>query len=487
MKLTPIVLVLLGAAALTACAPVQGTGKTGAQRSAVRLVIADSQPSDAPSALAAKMFADEVSSHSGGRMTVEVRAAGEYADEDHGDSRVIDALTSGEIQLATVPTRAWSDVGVRTTDVLQAPFEVTSTAHMVAVASDDRLTAASLAGLEQVGAHGLGLVPEALRVVIGFDEPVVQPADLQGRFQTLSTSIGSIVADLGASPVDLPDDQYAEQRASGGVRATELDLVRAVTIAAGSHASTDLVLYAKFVSIAANEKWWAGLSEQQREWLAEAAGATREQVSGATRTLDDDAEAFCEAGGVVDHAGHQGLRAFHDALAPRLDALDQDSLEMLRADRPSTAEPAPEQCAPSSDSLDPTHVRPEAGELPDGVYRFRWTGEWARAWNTGPDRVLFEGQDAPGSFDVITITWTLREGHYTFAISHDDDEPFVVQGVYQVDGDQLLLALTPDIGNVVNRLRWKVNADRSLSMTQIDGLRSDPYYGLAWTRIGDAG
>lgn len=487
MNISLIALGLLTAASLASCSsPPSGATKTGALPAALHVVIADSQPPSAPSALAARAFAEHVQKLSSGKIEVEVQAAGRRAAANHGDDLVISDLRSGNIQLATVPTRAWSDMGVHSADVLQAPFEVTTNAHMAAVAADEPLATAALSGLDAVGVHGLGLVPEGLRYIVGFGKPVVQPADLVGSFRTLSTSVGSIVADLGATPINPSDDEYANLRTEGRVRATETDLGRAATTASGTTASTDLVLYAKFVSVAANATWWSGLTQQQQGWLVAAAGAVRDDATSTMRPPADDALAYCKGGGALLRVGTDAVSAFRKALEARTEALDPDKLALLRADRPATAEEPPAACTPSTDVLDPTNVRPVAGDLPNGVYRYRWTQAWARTWNATSNGILFEGKDSPGNFKVITITWTLRDGHYTFAIAHDDNEPFTVDGVYQVAKDQMLLALAPDIGNVVNRLQWRVNSNGSITMTQVDGLKQDPYYGIRWTRIGSA-
>ncbi|MFN8082693.1 MAG: TRAP transporter substrate-binding protein DctP [Dermatophilaceae bacterium] len=495
-RVTVAVLVVAGLASCSsgsaqeagpAAAP--GAVKAGAPAAALHVVMGDSQPADAPTGVAMQEFAARVEELSHGAIQVETRSAGALS-SNHGDAAVVAALTSGDLQLATVPTRAWSDAGVQSTDVLQAPFEVESNAHMAAVAADATLVRTALSGLESKGAHGLALVPERLRVIVGFDTPVTDPADLRGgNFRTFSASIGTIVSHLGAIRIDPTDEEYADLRARGAVRATETDWSRAQGLAFGAVASADLVLYAKFVSIAANARWWKELSDQQRTVFEQAANQTRENLQSTVPSVSDEATTFCNAGGSVVLAGSAALQRFRTALEAVTRAVDQTALAALRADRPAQPPQQPEACAPATDGLDPTKVTPAAGPLPNGTYRLEWTEAFARQWNAKGSGLRFEGNDAVGTFKVITLTWRLKDGHYTFEIIHDSGrpgEPFTVSGIYQVKGDQMLLALHPDIGNVVNRLRWRVNPDRSLTLTQIDGFKADPYYGLRWTRIGDA-
>jgi TRAP-type C4-dicarboxylate transport system substrate-binding protein len=486
--LTACALTTALAGGLAGCSASSGAaaGKAGAPPDVLRVVMADSQPADAPTGIAMQEFAAHVDDLSRGAIKVETRSAGEFAD-NAGDAKVITALRSGAVQLATVPARAWSDIGVNSTDVLQAPFEVQSNTHMAAVAADTSLAERALSGLDGKGVHGLGLLPERLRILVGFGAPLTQPSDLNGKsLRSLSSSVGKAATALGATWVNPTDDAFAAMRTSGELRATETDWQRAQGLAAGAFASADLVLYAKFVSIGANADWWSGLTAAQRRVLTDAAAATREDASSALGETADDAATFCNAGGVVVHVGTAAQAQFRSALADLTAAVDQTALQQLRADQPQDADPVPATCGPAQGGLDPSHVVPAAGDLPPGVYRYQWTEAFARQWNAKGAGIQFEGHDAPGLFDTFTITWTLKGGHYTFEILRDGKDPLTTTGVYQVKGHQMLLELGPDIGNVVNQLRWTVNSDGSLTMRQVDGLPSDPYYGLRWKRIGDA-
>ena len=47
--------------------------------------------------------------------------------------------------------------------------------------TDDDLAGDLMAGLDEVGVHGLALVPEDLRHPFGFAEPLLGPEDYAGR------------------------------------------------------------------------------------------------------------------------------------------------------------------------------------------------------------------------------------------------------------------------------------------------------------------
>ena len=108
----------------------------------------------------------------------------------------------------------------------------------------------------------------------------------------------------------------------------------------------------------------------------------------------------------------------------------------------------------------------------------------AREFNAEhPDGLLFEGPDAIGTWQTMTFTWRLHRGHYVFEHQRDALEPFRVSGIYQVSGNQMLIKLHPEIGNVVNRVTWQVDPDGWLELNQVDDLKFDYLYWLPWTRL----
>jgi TRAP-type C4-dicarboxylate transport system substrate-binding protein len=473
------------AALSSACSTdAQSDAKAGSPSRPLHVTMADSQPADSPTSLAMRAFADEAKALSDGKIRIDTSSAGRYAD-NAGDAKVVEALTDGSIQLAVVPTRGWSDAGAASTEVLQAPFEIAGPEHFAAVAQDDALVSGALADLERLGAHGLAVFPERLRYLTSFGSPFLRPGDLQGMtLRSISSSVGRVLASLGATPVNPDEDQYAQMRAQHTIDGAETDLERAINLASGTTVTVDLVFYGKFDSFAANASWWDGLTKDQRAILTRAAGTVRDREVSQLPRSNESALAFCEGGGSLAVAGPENGKAFTDALASYTGSLDQDLLQQLRADGDGTDRAAAPACAPPPDGLDPADVRADGGAVPDGTYRFQYTEDLAREFNTQhPDGIVFEGDDAPGSWKTLTFTWVLRDGHYTFEMQRDSEPPLTVTGVYQVKGDQMLVELDPDIGNVVNRLRWKVAKDGSLRLTQVDALKRDFYYWLPWTLI----
>jgi TRAP-type C4-dicarboxylate transport system substrate-binding protein len=472
--------------AVTGCSISDAARERAGAQAPMVVQMADSQPADAPTGLAMAAFAAAVDDLSRGTIVVKTTSGGRFAD-NHGDAKVVAALRAGDVQLAVVPTRAWADAGARSIEVLQAPFELQDDAHMLAVARDTGLVEQAARDVQPLGGHVLGVLPERLRYLTSFGPALLSPRDLASQqFRTFSPSIGKLVAPMNASAVNPDDDTYAAMRADGTLRGTDADMVRATAIAAGTTITVDLVLYAKFDSITANAAWWQRLSPSQRDVMSRAVEQVKQlQEKGLPDSLAS-AKAFCDAGGVLVAAGPEAIRDFRRAVEPYTSTLDPALLKKLRADRPRGLVAVPRLCSPPSSALDPAHVVAQAGTLPNGVYRYVFTPELARRFNEEhPDGIVFEGQDAVGAWKTLTVTWRLESGHYTFEMQKDDQPTFAATGIYQVAGDQMLLKLHPEIGNVVNRLAWRVSPAGDLILTQVDNLPTDNYYALPWKRISD--
>ena len=95
------------------------------------------------------------------------------------DQRIARMVVGGELDMAFLPSRAWDTEGVGTLRPLAAPMLVTSQA-LVAEVVRSELNAQMLAGLDAVDVTGLALIPENLRHVFSFGEPLASPAAFAG-------------------------------------------------------------------------------------------------------------------------------------------------------------------------------------------------------------------------------------------------------------------------------------------------------------------
>ena len=90
-------------------------------------------------------------------------------------------VTSGELDMGLIPSRAWDTEGVTSLRALNAPFLVDSDELLDEVVSDDESTDDLMAGLDKAGVVGLALFPDALRHPFALKEPLLGPEDYSGR------------------------------------------------------------------------------------------------------------------------------------------------------------------------------------------------------------------------------------------------------------------------------------------------------------------
>src|SRR5262245_22222579 len=127
-----------------------------------------------PAADQIEEFARQVADRSGGALLIEPgwQAAGDGLDD--WDQQVARMVVGGELDMGNIPARSWDTEGVDTFRALHAPFLVTSEAALDAVVADD-VAGEMLAGLDAIGVTGFAVLPEGMRHVFSFGDPLVAP------------------------------------------------------------------------------------------------------------------------------------------------------------------------------------------------------------------------------------------------------------------------------------------------------------------------
>ncbi|MEO6570074.1 MAG: TRAP transporter substrate-binding protein DctP [Ilumatobacteraceae bacterium] len=464
------------------------TNKVVGDPSNLTLVLADSQPVGTPSNLAARAFADSVQHRSSGAISVSVWADASHDPTD--DVTVIAGLLEGRFDLALVPTRAWVAGGVQSMDALQAPFEIASLEHMAAVAGDDDLAAELFLGLPEIGAEGIALLPESLRFLFSYGDPVQQPDDLRGaNVWSITPDAERLLAPLGMTVVGPADGDLQDLLEAGSVDAAEADFGRATTSDSlfATAVTGDLPVFPKFLSLVANAERWHALDDGQRATLIEAATEARDHIIDDSASIAAQTALFCDREGAVVVAGRARLAAFRDAVAPVVADMDHQTLAAIRRLAPTSPTEVVTACDGRPHST-PRASAPEIGAFPDGIYRLEWNADFAASWNETRDAssaILFNEEDL-GDLPAV-ITWTMTNGRYDFSIEFRGRDPFIkAGGVYRVDGSQLRLDCLPEICAGTNVLKWSAAADGTLTMRQVDSRPLDPYYAVPWVRVGDA-
>jgi TRAP-type transport system periplasmic protein len=343
----------------------------------INLRIGTNDPQDAPDVPAMlNDFARHVEELSGGAMTVEPvwRAAGDPAPDDW-DQAVARMVVTGELDLGLIPTAAWDTEGVTSLRVLNAPFLVDSDALVGDVVTGP-LADELLAGLEDIGVTGLALVPEGLRHVFSFGDPLSSPDDFAGTTirSPRSDTVYALFEALGASADDPQSSEFDAAVDSGRLAGVESSFARAGSLPGSQQVAVgNLTLFPKVESLVANSERLASLTADQRAVLLDAAARTRDGVVGATIADAEQAKAYCADIGSVVLADDEQLAAFAAAAGAVYAALEQDpttaalitGIRDLKAQ--ATPRPAVDACQHGEAAEDETSAY--AGPvIPDGTY-----------------------------------------------------------------------------------------------------------------------
>ena len=243
---------------------------------------------DQPSGQQVDEFARRVNEMSDGTIQIEpVFHAGDGGLDF--DQRVIDRITSSDLDMGLIPTRAWDTEGVDSLRALNTPFLITSEAAVADVITSG-IANDMMSGLDQAGVVGLALMPEALRHPYSFGDPLLAPADYDGAIvrTPISATVTEMFSALGATTTaEEPDIN------------TQTGMESEYALQPTGTATGNVTFFPKVNSLVVNAARLEGLTPEQRTILQDAADDTR---SWAIDALPSDAElaaAYCEQGATV--------------------------------------------------------------------------------------------------------------------------------------------------------------------------------------------
>jgi TRAP-type C4-dicarboxylate transport system substrate-binding protein len=315
-------------------------------------------------------FDDEVARLSRGALDVRFANGWRQGRPDY-EVRLIRDVQAGRIKFGWAGTRAWGSVGVRSFDVLHAPFLVDSYALQARVLKSD-LVGRMLADLEPLHLVGIGVLPGPMRVPALRAAAPVRPAAFAGRrvaIQRSQVAVKAIRA-LGATPVEIPSagsitalDGIEQHLPS--IFGNDYDLT-ARYVAANVH------LWPRPLVLFMNAAAYKALDPSQQRILREAARNVVSRMTAADEAQDVDAVAgMCRRHTRVVNATSHDLALLRKAAAPAYADLARDPktrgfLAAIRELRASLrARPKPllgcRASAPTAPVARPTKL--------DGVYR----------------------------------------------------------------------------------------------------------------------
>lgn len=482
------------AATLTTACDSSGTAtsgglsdKVGNPPPPITLTLVTSLELGRPGVEGVERFVSAVDQLSDGRVKVVPTYDHPFEQLPAWDQANITALRDGEFDMAVVSARAWRSAGVMSLEPLQLPFVIENDEQADRVVTDPALTEALLAGLADAGVSGLGLYPEGSRHLVRLDGGPINPA---GKFDgltvraPLSTTTWTILRTLGADVVDVNGNELTEVVRSGSVDSadTSLALIGSLPTSGTPSVLVNVALYYKFNVLAISHAALSDLDDQTVDVLRGAAQAGLEE-SVATRTREAAAlEDACALGLSTTFASDRERVEFRGALTPAIDRIIEETgigplVERVvhtagEASREQLSGCPTTETAEATQSVDPADLKPVAGALPNGIYRFE----------VDADIILTAYPNFPRSVKGYSGVFTveLDDGHYTLDVISGDGSRLSWTKVYEVDGDVVTLAFPSgtdfDIPMAV-RWRWHKNGDGSLSFqplnTQDRGERVD--------------
>ena len=472
-------LALMGCAASSAMPPAASptrapsaspTGST-VPAEAITLRLATPEELNLPSQPFVDRFVATVAEASGGSMTIEpiFNAAGQGAGKEQ---IVAGRVISGDVDLAVVPVRAWSDLGVTSLEALGAPFLIDNDALLKAVTTDDALLQPLLDGMQEQGLVGLAVWPEDLRHPFTFEAngaPLVSPNDFKGQsiWAIKSKTQQEVIETLGATMFEA--DVLDAAVADGSLRGVESGLwAGAAGLPGPPTATADVTLYPKIQVIVVEDAVWSRLSPEQQAIVKSAATAARDLAIEDHRSDADLAKTFCAGGGEVVLAGPDNVAKFMDAAKPIYDRLEGDpltatALDAIRALKAATPPSTPTAaCRPpvSADAtIPPVEAGPPLDMIPDGTYQQPMqtmaalladglNGTDARN-NAGVWSMVVQGQ---------SLTWTLR---------HPSGQVEVCSNDLSNKGDRIRWTPLASCAGPWLDVRWALDGDQ-LDLTFVD-------------------
>jgi TRAP-type C4-dicarboxylate transport system substrate-binding protein len=443
----------------------------------IALRLATPEDPDRPSQPFLDTFAAEVERASGGSMSVEILygAGGHEADKEPVAAR---RVLSGDVELAVIPSRAWTDAGVTSVQALMAPFLIDSDELLRAVASDASVLQPMMDGMAEQGLVGLAIWPENLRHLFTFDEngpPMVAPSDLEGQtlFVVGSSLQNQIIEALGATPNNtFPPDELVRDGTLGGAEYSLAfyNLYSPATVTA------DVTFYPKYQTLVAEDSAWSRLSAEQQDVIRQAAATAREAMIAGLPTDASLLQAFCDQGNGAVLAGPENVAAFQSAAQPIYDQLRQDRATAAAIDAISALK-ASLDVAPISTSCErvaqaaaaPVASGPPIGPIPDGTYRLTNTKE----------ALLARGVNAMDSTNNAG-EWTLRVGGLagSWTLDHPDGFHEVCSVTYTNKGDHVRMDFVSGCDGWVD-LRWTLDDDQLTLM--VVGTNNETAYDVAAT------
>ncbi len=284
-----------------------------------------------PYGIAVDAFKKEVEAASGGKVTI-----APIPNYTGGDTKLLDAVAGGEVEMGAVSTATWDTKGVNVFQALQAPFLITNYGLDLSVIGGPIGTAMleSAAGPKKLGLVGLGILEGGLRKPLGAKAALKSPADFKGKKIRAPQSkvLSATLTALGAQAVPLPVGDVFTALQNGTVDGMEANLGLIATNKYNEVAkfvTQDVNLWPFPAAVVINQAQFDKLSADQKTAI-QTAGKNLAKNSinvflnpapGATNFVAD----LCAKGLTFAFAGDANRTALAKAAAPALAEISKDA------------------------------------------------------------------------------------------------------------------------------------------------------------------
>ena len=195
--------------------------------------------------------------------------------EPDSEKQVVEGVAAGRYDLGVVGTQVFDTLGVPGFRALNAPMLVDSYALQAAVIRS-ATTGQMMRSLDQVGVTGVAVLAGALRKPVAVEAPLGGPDDWRGvTFSTFDSALQfDAVRALGAEPVAVVGDARDQALRDGsldGFESSALAYQLNGQQATAPYLTTNVTLWPQMLALVADPDVDAGLTDEQRDWLAEAA------------------------------------------------------------------------------------------------------------------------------------------------------------------------------------------------------------------------
>jgi len=380
-------------AVLSACSGGSGDGeKSGG--SGAPLVLTLASRDDPIADLGTAYFAQRVGELSGGSVQIEV-LPGWGGTDPSAEQNIVRGVADAKVDLGSVGTRVFDTLGVRSFQALTAPMLIDSYPLEEAVIASD-IPDEMLEGLATLKVTGLAVLGDGLRKPIAVERPLLSPADWEGITFAAFRSEGQAeaVQALGARSTDLWSSALSAAIFNGEVQGLENNLLVYQTAGrapSAPYVTANVNLWPRTVVILANPGRLSRLTDEQQEWLQQAAADAAAISTSLVEHEDQIVADLCQAGARLANASEADLAGLRAAFAPVYASLEQDpqtqsfilAIEELKRSTPSGAPlTIPEGCTGSESQVvtdDPIAGSWTTGKISESLLAATWASSTTMA------------------------------------------------------------------------------------------------------------